>query len=77
MLRPGVTLPLELGLISIIFTALQRLLIFIVPDPKLFNRNNIYRTALKILSWLGYFFFSLGVIWIILGICKFLFAERK
>ena len=73
VLRPGVTLPLAFGLISIFFTALQRLLIFIVPDPSLFDRSNFYRTALKLLSWLGDYFFSIGSIWIILGIINLLF----
>ena len=72
LVRPGVTLPLELGLISIIFTALQRLLIFIVPDPSLFDRSNFYRRFLNMLSWLGYFFLSIGVIWLGLGMCKYL-----
>lgn len=72
IVKPGATLPLEFGLISIIFTGLQRLLIFIVPDPKLFSRNKYYRNGLKILSRLGYFFFSIGVIWLGLGICKYL-----
>lgn len=74
LIKPGATLPLELGLISSICTSLQRLLIFIVPDPKLFSRNNSYRKSLTILSRLGYLFFSIGIIWIGIGVCKFLFS---